>query len=51
MSIRGGNSKAFYGATVSGEALDLSAHEGIIDYDPGELVISCRAGSRLGTAV
>ena len=47
LSIRGGNSKKFYGGPVSGEVLDLSAHEGVIDYDPGELVITCRAGSRL----
>ena len=47
MAIRGGNSKAFYGAPVTGETLDLSGHEGIIDYDPVELGISCRAGSRL----
>ena len=47
MAIRGGNSKAFYGAPPEGETLDLSVHDGVVEYDPGELVITCRTGSRL----
>jgi glycolate oxidase FAD binding subunit len=45
--IHGGNTKAFYGNPSVGEPLDLSGHSGVVEYDPGELVISCRAGSRL----
>lgn len=47
LSIHGGNSKAFYGYPAEGEPLDVSKHRGIIEYDPGELVLTCRAGSRL----
>ena len=47
LNIRGGNSKTFYGNPVTGETLDVSDHNGIIEYDPGELVLTCRAGSRL----
>lgn len=46
LAIRGGQSKAFYGEPSTGETLGVSGHEGIIEYDPGELVITCRAGSR-----
>jgi len=47
VGIQGGNSKAFYGYPANGELLDVSGHSGIVEYDPGELVITCRAGSRL----
>jgi len=47
LAIQGGNSKAFYGYPVAAEPLDTSAHTGIVEYDPGELVLTCRAGSRL----
>lgn len=47
LSIHGGRSKDFYGHPAQGEALDVSQHSGIIDYDPGELVMTCRAGTRL----
>ena len=47
MAIHGGNSKTFYGYPAQGEPLDISGHSGVVEYDPGELVISCRAGSRL----
>ena len=45
--IRGGGSKSFYGRPVQGRTLDVSAHTGIIDYTPSELVISARAGTPL----
>ena len=45
--IQGGGSKAFYGEQATGEPLDLSGHSGVVDYDPGELVITCRSGSKL----
>lgn len=47
LNTRGGNSKAFYGNPVTGEPLDVAGHSGIVEYDPGELVLTCRAGSRL----
>lgn len=47
LCIHGGNSKAFYGYPTQGEPLDVSVHRGIVAYDPGELVLTCRAGSRL----
>jgi glycolate oxidase FAD binding subunit len=47
LNIRGGDSKAFYGNPVTGEPLDVSGHNGIVEYDPGELVLTCRAGSKL----
>jgi glycolate oxidase FAD binding subunit len=47
LSIHGGTTKAFYGCSAQGEPLDVSGHHGIVEYDPGELVLTCRAGSRL----
>lgn len=47
LRIEGGNSKAFYGRTVKGETLSLKNHNGIIDYDPAELVITVRSGTQL----
>jgi glycolate oxidase FAD binding subunit len=47
LRIVGGNSKAFYGAPVAGEKLDVTAYSGIIEYEPSELVISVRAGTPL----
>mgnify|MGYP000293645239 CR=1 FL=1 len=38
--IRGGGSKAWYGDPVAGEVLDVSDHAGVIEYDPGELVLT-----------
>jgi glycolate oxidase FAD binding subunit len=47
LRIQGGNSKAFYGETPRGEVLDLSAHTGVIHYEPTELVITARCGTPL----
>jgi glycolate oxidase FAD binding subunit len=47
IAIRGGDTKSFYGHPAEGEPLDLAGHEGVVDYDPGELVMTCRAGTRL----
>jgi len=51
LSIVGGNSKAFYGRVDerigSAEKLDVSAHRGVLSYEPTELVITARAGTRL----
>ena len=45
--IHGGNSKLFYGNSVNAEALDVSQHTGIISYEPTELCLTVRAGTRL----
>ncbi len=47
LNICGGNSKNFLGRTVLGETLDVSGHRGVVEYDPRELVITARAGTRL----
>ena len=45
--IVGGNSKAFYGNPVRATTLDVSGHQGIIDYHPSELVVTVRSGTKL----
>jgi len=45
--IKAGGSKDFYGRTTTGSELNISAHQGIINYHPSELVITARAGTPL----
>ncbi len=45
--IRAGGTKDFYGRTVSGNELNIAGHQGITNYEPTELVITARAGTRL----
>ncbi len=47
LKIQAGNSKAFYGRQIDADLLDISDHQGIISYEPTELVITARAGTRL----
>ncbi len=47
LNIIGGGSKSFLGRQCHAEALDVSKHSGIIEYDPRELVITARAGTPL----
>jgi glycolate oxidase FAD binding subunit len=47
LRIRGGGTKDFYGASREGEALDVSSYAGIVAYEPKELVVTVRAGTRL----
>ena len=47
LRIRGGGTKDFYGQALDGEVLDTTPCAGIVDYDPTELVITVRAGTRL----
>ena len=51
LKIIGGNTKEFYGNDVSKqngiEILETRNHQGIISYEPSELVITARAGTRL----
>ncbi|MBT8429994.1 MAG: FAD-binding protein, partial [Gammaproteobacteria bacterium] len=45
LKLSGLDSKSFYGHTVEGEPLQLSAHSGITRYEPTELVLSARGGT------
>lgn len=47
IAIRGGGTKAWYGHRIEGSALDVRTHSGIVDYEPSELVVVARAGTRL----
>lgn len=47
LSIHGGRTKAFLGHPTQGEALSLNDHNGVLHYEPSELVITARAGTRL----
>lgn len=43
----GHGSKAFYGDAATGEALDVTGHRGVLSYEPGDMVITARAGTPL----
>ncbi|MES2944321.1 MAG: glycolate oxidase subunit GlcE [Pseudomonadota bacterium] len=45
--LRGGGSKDFYGEALKGEILDTSALNGVVSYEPSELVITVLAGTPL----
>ena len=47
LRLRGGGSKDFYGQALEGEVLDTRGHSGIVSYEPSELVITARCGTRL----
>ena len=47
LRIRGGGTKDFYGEESPGEALDIAPYSGIVAYEPKELVLTVRAGTRL----
>ncbi len=47
LRIRGGGTKDFYGQSLQGELLDVSALRGIVSYEPSELVVTVRAGTPL----
>jgi glycolate oxidase FAD binding subunit len=47
LRLRGAGTKDFYGESLAGEVLDLSAWRGIVDYEPSELVITARCGTPL----
>lgn len=47
LAIRSGNTKAFYGGEIVGDALDMRAYSGIIEYEPKELVLTVRSGTTL----
>ncbi len=47
LRIRGGDTKRHLGRNVDADELDTRNHTGIIRYDPAELVVTVRAGTRL----
>jgi len=47
LRIRGGGSKDFYGQSLQGDVLDTRPLQGIVSYEPSELVITVRAGTPL----
>ena len=47
LRLHGGDTKAFYGREPVGEALDLSIHQGVVNYEPTELVLTARAGTSI----
>ena len=48
LRIRGGGTKDFYGGESLGDAVEMSGYSGIVAYEPKELVLTVRAGTRLG---
>ena len=47
LRLRGAGTKDFYGESLEGEVLDVTPWRGIVDYEPSELVITARCGTRL----
>ena len=47
LRLRGAGSKDFYGEELQGEVLELGAHRGVVAYEPSELVVTARCGTRL----
>lgn len=47
LRIVGGDTKRFYGRAVEAEPFELAGHAGVLNYDPAELVVTARAGTRL----
>ena len=47
LRLCGSGTKDFYGERLEGERLDLRSYRGIVDYEPSELVITARCGTRL----
>jgi len=51
VAIHGNHTKAFLGNACQAEPLDVSGHQGILHYEPTELVITARAGTLLSDIV
>ena len=47
LRIRGGGSKDFYGESLQGDVLDTASLAGVVSYEPSELVVTVRAGTKL----
>ena len=47
LRLRGGGSKDFWGQSLTGEVLDTRSYQGIVSYEPSELVVTARCGTPL----
>jgi len=47
LNIVGRGSKTFFGREARGEAMEMANHQGIVSYQPAELVMTVRAGTSL----
>ena len=47
LRIVGGGTKDFYGGPLQGEVLSVASYAGIVAYEPRELVLTVKAGTRL----
>ena len=47
LNIVGGKSKSFYGRGAHGSKLDVCFHAGVVSYEPSELVITAKAGTKI----
>jgi len=47
LAICGAGTKRFYTGEIAGQPLDVTAHRGIVSYEPTELVVTARAGTPL----
>jgi len=47
LRLRGGGSKDFWGHNLTGEVLNTRAYQGIVSYEPSELVVTARCGTPL----
>jgi len=47
LRVVGGGTKDFYGGPLAGESLTVGSYSGIVAYEPRELVLTVRAGTRL----
>lgn len=47
LKIRGSGSKQFYTNPIEGDWLEISEHQGVLEYEPTELVITARSGTSL----
>jgi len=47
LRLRGGGTKDFWGQSLTGDVLDTRAYQGIVSYEPSELVVTVRCGTPL----
>ncbi|MCA1671429.1 MAG: glycolate oxidase subunit GlcE, partial [Actinobacteria bacterium] len=47
LRILGGDTKAFFGRDIEGSRLSIAGYRGVVSYEPTELVVTARAGTRL----
>lgn len=47
LHIVGGHTKRFHGGVVEGDTISMNHFAGVLEYEPTELVITARAGTRL----